>query len=77
MALAPFGFHALWLLFTVPFWVIVALVVVLVTHQRSTPQQGAFSPDGKWWWDGREWQPAISDDGHWRWTGTGWVRTGR
>lgn len=31
-----------------------------------------FSPDGLWWWDGKEWKPAVSPDGHWRWDGTSW-----
>src|SRR5207237_388743 len=28
-----------------------------------------FSPDGVWWWDGKEWKPAISPDRRWRWNG--------
>jgi len=37
------------------------------------PQQARFSPDGLWWWDGKEWKPAISPDRLWRWNGTSWV----
>ena len=33
------------------------------------------SPDGKWYWDGAQWQK-VSDDGHWRWNGTQWVELG-
>jgi Putative peptidoglycan binding domain len=46
----------------------------------------ALSDDGKWRWDGNEWQPAaaagsgsadpyagqLSEDGQWRWDGTNW-----
>jgi hypothetical protein len=32
-----------------------------------------FSDDGKWWWDGKQWQPAVSDDGRLRWSGTAWM----
>ncbi len=35
-----------------------------------------FSPDGRWFWDGTNWQPAISSDGRWRWNGYTWVSTG-
>jgi hypothetical protein len=40
-----------------------------------TPSQAQtrFSPDGFWWWDGREWKPAMSTDRMWRWNGTSWV----
>ena len=44
------------------------------------PQQPPVSPDGRWWWDGRQWQPmlqpnaqaTISADGRWWWNGTQW-----
>ena len=32
-----------------------------------------FSDDGKWYWDGSNWQPAVSSDGAWRWDGAQWV----
>jgi Short C-terminal domain len=36
----------------------------------SDPQ---FSPDGKWWWDGAQWQAShLSDDGKWWWSGSAW-----
>ena len=38
----------------------------------STPARPVFSPDGFWWWDGREWRPAISPDRLWRWNGQAW-----
>ena len=32
------------------------------------------SPDGHWFWDGREWQPArLSPDGRWHWDGGRWL----
>jgi hypothetical protein len=76
---APFvGFHPLWLMvFGFPFWLVVGLVLWLALRSRPAPPPGAFSDDGNWWWDGREWRPAISDDGHWRWNGTRWIPTGR
>ncbi len=33
----------------------------------------SFSPDRRWWWDGRQWTPAVSQDGLWRWDGTAWI----
>ena len=33
------------------------------------------SSDGKWYWDGAQWQK-VSDDGQWRWDGTRWVELG-
>ncbi|HEX6350095.1 MAG TPA: RDD family protein [Candidatus Dormibacteraeota bacterium] len=33
------------------------------------------SPDGNYYWDGAQWQPALSPDGHYRWDGTEWVPT--
>ncbi len=36
-------------------------------------QHGKFSDDGRWWWDGHEWQPTVSQDGRWRWNGQDWV----
>jgi hypothetical protein len=32
-----------------------------------------FSEDGKWWWDGAQWQSATSPDNRWRWSGEAWV----
>ena len=31
------------------------------------------SDDGRYYWDGTQWQPAISADGQWRWDGTRWI----
>ena len=36
-------------------------------------QQGRYSADGFWWWDGANWQPAYSQDLLWRWNGQSWV----
>lgn len=33
----------------------------------------SFSPDRRWWWDGRQWTAAVSQDGKWRWDGRAWV----
>jgi len=33
------------------------------------------SSDGKWYWDGSQWQK-VSDDGRWRWDGTQWLDVG-
>ena len=35
----------------------------------------SFSPDGRWWWDGRAWVAATSADGKWRWNGADWAPT--
>lgn len=35
---------------------------------------GQWSPDGKWFWDGSQWNCAISNDGAWRFNGTQWER---
>ena len=57
-----FGIHftyVLLLLFVVA--VIVGLVVVVATRagagMRRPMPPTQVSPDGKWWWDGREWKP--------------------
>src|SRR5260370_2026009 len=36
-----------------------------------------FSDDGRYFWDGHQWQPAISADGRWRWDGTQWTANTR
>lgn len=36
-------------------------------------EQGTFSEDGLWWWDGHEWRPAVSEDGLWKWDGVDWI----
>ncbi len=45
----------------------------------TTPAAAATSPglssDGKWYWDGAQWQK-VSDDGRWRWDGTQWLDIG-
>jgi peptidoglycan hydrolase-like protein with peptidoglycan-binding domain len=45
---------------------------------------GQYSDDGRWWWDGYQWQAVgeqaagheylgvLSDDGRWRWDGSQW-----
>ena len=47
------------------------------------PSSGHYSPDGRWWWDGRAWQPIAvppparqySPDGRWWWDGQTWSPT--
>ena len=46
----------------------------------STPSNyGMRSPDGRWWWDGQQWQPVpqtqrqLSPDGRWEWDGSRWL----
>ncbi|HKB33612.1 MAG TPA: hypothetical protein VKF16_07055 [Candidatus Dormibacteraeota bacterium] len=34
------------------------------------------SPDGMFYWDGRQWMSTLSPDGRSRWNGTAWVPTG-
>ena len=36
---------------------------------------GQISPDGKWWWNGKQWVSAASADGRWQWDGRNWVAT--
>ena len=35
------------------------------------------SPDGMFYWDGRQWMTTLSPDGRTRWNGTAWLPTGR
>ncbi len=41
----------------------------------ATGTSAGISPDGKWYWDGAQWQK-VSDDGRWRWDGTRWIELG-
>lgn len=45
---------------------------VAVPRAQSSP---GVSPDGKWYWDGDEWQH-VSDDGTHRWDGKEWIEMG-
>ncbi|GAB1514251.1 hypothetical protein [Actinophytocola sp. KF-1] len=50
----------------------------------TVPEGAQLSEDGKYWWDGADWQPvpdgdtqqaevgALSDDGKWKWDGSEW-----
>jgi hypothetical protein len=40
---------------------------------RAGTAQAQVSPDGWWYWDGRQWQPAVTADRRWRWDGRGWI----
>jgi hypothetical protein len=35
------------------------------------------SPDGLYYWDGRQWLSTLSPDGRFRWNGSTWVQTGQ
>lgn len=41
----------------------------------AMPQPGTppISPDGRYWWDGQQWQPLFSADGMQRWNGQEWI----
>jgi hypothetical protein len=43
----------------------------------SSPTSPQFSADGRFWWDGAQWQPAVSPDGRWRWNGIQWIPMAR
>jgi hypothetical protein len=45
------------------------------TQPSASPPQ--FSADGRFWWDGAQWQPAVSPDGRWRWNGIQWIPMAR
>jgi hypothetical protein len=49
----------------------------------TVPDGAQVSDDGKYWWDGSDWQPVpedggstevgqLSDDGQWQWDGSAW-----
>jgi hypothetical protein len=48
----------------------------------TVPDGAQLSEDGKYWWDGADWQPVpeegstevgqLSDDGKWKWDGSEW-----
>ncbi|MFI7674428.1 hypothetical protein [Actinophytocola sp. NPDC049390] len=50
----------------------------------TVPEGAQLSEDGRYWWDGADWQPvpdgetqqaevgALSDDGKWKWDGSQW-----
>jgi hypothetical protein len=71
-ATAVAGIHPLfvvivWLIFGGPV-AAVAIMVWLALRGQRPPQQpppnwALRSPDGYWWWDGREWQPVAPTDG--------------
>ncbi|HUZ86598.1 MAG TPA: hypothetical protein VNF26_06555 [Candidatus Baltobacterales bacterium] len=54
------GFHLLWfvpmMLLGLPA-LIVVVVLLLVSGHSGRHAAPLFSPDGRWWWDGREWRP--------------------
>jgi len=53
--------HPLWILIMLGLVVAAVVVVVgfsLAAAGRARPATGVlYSPDGLWWWDGREWKP--------------------
>jgi len=54
----------------------------------TVPDGAQLSDDGKYWWDGADWQPVptdgadtpqdgqLSDDGQWKWDGSQWQPAG-
>lgn len=54
----------------------------------TVPEGAQLSDDGKYWWDGSDWQPvpesdeqsaevgALSEDGQWKWDGSQWQPAG-
>ena len=55
------AFHFAWIVLMLLFLAVASgvavLAVVLATRRQTTPMQVLHSPDGKYWWDGREWRP--------------------
>ena len=57
--------HPLWIVLMLligvvilgPIVVIVAVVLSATRRSSGRPANALVSPDGKWWWDGRQWQP--------------------
>ena len=39
------------------------------------PGPSTLSPDGQFFWDGRQWVPTVTGDGRWHWNGAGWEPT--
>jgi hypothetical protein len=60
-----FGFHLLWiigmLIFLAVIGIPVAVLIVVLARGAGSPRAAGHapvvSPDGRWWWDGREWKP--------------------
>jgi len=64
--------HPLWLIIVLAVMLITCLPLVLlvvlaavVPSRRAggPPGYGLRSPDGRWWWDGSQWQPAPAANG--------------
>jgi hypothetical protein len=55
--------HPLWFLFmlVIVLVIVVPLVVLVLALSRGRGGHAShpptLSPDGRWWWDGREWKP--------------------
>jgi ABC-type spermidine/putrescine transport system permease subunit II len=52
----------MFLFLAVPIAVIV-VVVSLAARSHGPTRAPLFSPDGHWWWDGRQWQPVPKQGG--------------
>jgi hypothetical protein len=53
--------HPLWFVFMFVLVLVIVVSVVVLVLSRGGGGQFAhpptLSPDGRWWWDGREWKP--------------------
>ncbi|HUY73551.1 MAG TPA: hypothetical protein VMW11_03465 [Candidatus Dormibacteraeota bacterium] len=60
------GFHLLWfvpmIFLGLPALIVVVVVLLASGHSGRHPAP-LFSPDGRWWWDGREWRPVPQQPG--------------
>ena len=43
-----------------------AVLIVVLARAAGSPRAAGHtpvvSPDGRWWWDGREWKPILSSE---------------
>ena len=60
-------FHLLWIVpmmfLGLPALIVVVVLVVIASGRSGRAQAPLFSPDGRWWWDGREWRAVPQQAG--------------